>query len=531
LSAGLELKGYAGAQLSLMLYGVIGPYAEINAYLKLEADIADDPWWTLYGGLEVPVGVKIEVLGHSIADYEGPAIGYRLTLAQAQSDNPPNLPFSPYPADGAVVQNLNADLSWSGGDLDGDAVTYDVYFEAGDDTPDVLVSNDQTGIAYDPGTLSPSTHYYWRIVAKDEHGATTAGPVWDYTTATGATCPIALTLQSPQANNLGVTISGTVASACSTITRLNWQWGDGVGNDQWFPASHTYAISGTYRITATAYNNLGQTKVQTTTADVSVPIVSPFVVMDAVYTTDYWDTPKTTFGPGEAIKLALRATNHTSQTIPVTYTWITYDPSGVRVSYLSFDNWTASMPPGEDVWRLTRGITTSASLGTYVYTASVSYASQVSKGSTTFTVQGTPIPPTFTTADAKVYVWTAWEGISGAHTAQWEWYRPDGTLAYSSLYNFTAGGTLLYVWYGRSISTMSDSLGQWSVKIYMDGSYKGTRYFTLVSGAQSYASDQPQPFAPAGGAGGTWPPMQPSVSVPIKAENNVGLLRQPNKPR
>jgi len=431
-------------------------------------------------------------------------------------------------------------------------VTYDIYFEAGDDMPDILVSNDQTGIAYDPGTLLPNTHYYWRIVAKDEHGATTAGPVWNFTTATGATCPIALTLQSPQVNNLAVTVGGTVASACSTITRLNWQWGDGVGNDQWFPAGHTYAISGTYRITATAYNNLGQTKVQTTTADVSVPIVSPFVVMDAVYTTDYWDTPKTTFGPGEAIKLALRATNHTSQTIPVTYTWSTYDPSGVRVPHLSFDNWTASMPPGEDVWRLTRGITTSASLGTYVYTASVSYASQVSKGSTTFTVQGTPIPPTllealtcknvqdgepvdetgtFTTADAKVYVWTAWEGISGAHTARWEWYQPDGTLAYSSLYNFTASDTLYDVWYWRSISTLSYALGRWSVKIYMDGSYKDTRYFTLVSGAQSYASDQPQSITPDSGVGGTWPPMQQPVSVPIKAENNVGLLRQPNKLR
>jgi hypothetical protein len=78
-------------------------------------------------------------------------------------------------------------------------------------------------------------------------------------------CPITLTLQSPQINNLGVTVSGTVTSTCSTITRLNWQWGDGAGDDQWFPASHTYAISDTYRITATAYNDLGNTQVQATT--------------------------------------------------------------------------------------------------------------------------------------------------------------------------------------------------------------------------------------------------------------------------
>lgn len=270
LSAGLDVKGYAGAQLSLLLYGVTGPYAEVNAYLKLEADIAETPWWSLYGGLEMPVGVKIEILSHLIAGYEVTVIDYKLPLAQAQSNSPPNLPANPSPEDKAIVGDLNADLSWSGGDPDGDSVTYDVYFEADDATPDVLVSNDQSGTTYDPGTLASNTHYYWRIVAKDEHGATTAGPVWEFITATGTTCPIDLTLQSPQVSDLSVTISGTVSSSCSAITRLNWRWGDGVSDDQWFPAGHTYAVSGTYPITATAYSDLGNTEVATTVANVGL---------------------------------------------------------------------------------------------------------------------------------------------------------------------------------------------------------------------------------------------------------------------
>jgi formylglycine-generating enzyme required for sulfatase activity len=184
LSAGLDLKGYAGAKLSLLLYGVIGPYAGLEAYLKLEADPLATPWWILYAGLKVPVGVKITVLSHLIAGYEATLIDYKLLLAQAQSNAPPNLPSNPSPENRAIVASLDTDLSWSGGDLDGDAVTYDVYFEAGDRTPDILVSDDQAGTSYDPGTLSPTTHYYWRIVAKDEHGATTAGPVWNFTTAT-----------------------------------------------------------------------------------------------------------------------------------------------------------------------------------------------------------------------------------------------------------------------------------------------------------------------------------------------------------
>ena len=71
-----------------MLYGIAGPYASVQAYLKLEADIFATPWWTLYGGLEVPVGVRVEILSHKVADRELVAIGFRKLLAQATSGPP-----------------------------------------------------------------------------------------------------------------------------------------------------------------------------------------------------------------------------------------------------------------------------------------------------------------------------------------------------------------------------------------------------------------------------------------------------------
>jgi formylglycine-generating enzyme required for sulfatase activity len=106
--------------------------------------------------------------------------GFR--CADSASNHLPDTPSSPWPADDATRRSLDADLSWTGGDRDGDSVTYDVYFEANDTTPDVLVSDDQNGTIYDPGTLGANTHYYWQIIAKDEHWATTDGPVWGFTT-------------------------------------------------------------------------------------------------------------------------------------------------------------------------------------------------------------------------------------------------------------------------------------------------------------------------------------------------------------
>jgi parallel beta-helix repeat protein len=96
-------------------------------------------------------------------------------------NNPPNTPSNPSPANHANGVSINADLSWSGGDPDaGDTVTYDVYFGTSSSPP--LVSNDQLGITYDPGTLAYSTQYYWKIIAMDNHGPSTAGPLWDFTT-------------------------------------------------------------------------------------------------------------------------------------------------------------------------------------------------------------------------------------------------------------------------------------------------------------------------------------------------------------
>jgi hypothetical protein len=95
-------------------------------------------------------------------------------------NNPPNTPNNPDPENGATGISVNTNLSWSGGDPDGDSVTYDVYFGTTSSPPKV-VSN-QTDLLYDPGVLTYYTIYYWRIVAWDSHSASSAGPLWNFRT-------------------------------------------------------------------------------------------------------------------------------------------------------------------------------------------------------------------------------------------------------------------------------------------------------------------------------------------------------------
>lgn len=98
-----------------------------------------------------------------------------------RGNDPPNTPNNPDPDDGETDVSIYKTLRWAGGDPDGDTTYYDVYFEAEDPDP-VLVSEDQTSRTYDPGQLDYETTYYWKIVAEDEFGEITEGPVWSFTT-------------------------------------------------------------------------------------------------------------------------------------------------------------------------------------------------------------------------------------------------------------------------------------------------------------------------------------------------------------
>ena len=106
LSASAGVKAYAGPQLSLMTYGVAGPFAEINGYLELDADAFPD--WVLYGGLEANVGVESEIFSQLVAGYRATIIDYKKELVKLAKAETRPTPGTPTPAPSTPTLNPTA---------------------------------------------------------------------------------------------------------------------------------------------------------------------------------------------------------------------------------------------------------------------------------------------------------------------------------------------------------------------------------------------------------------------------------------
>ena len=190
-------------------------------------------------------------------------------------NNPPNTPSNEEPEDGKTGVNIYTELSWDGGDPDGDTVYYDVYFEKNDNTPDELISEDQTDTTCNPGSLSYSTDYYWQIIAEDEDGFETEGPVWHFTTKDDPEKPPVISdiktfyADGSSASDgegliLGsMNLTNTYTAVVSDANSVKFDFGlqshtDNDGSDGWTAIFNSkYILSPDEKLTVTAFNSVG----------------------------------------------------------------------------------------------------------------------------------------------------------------------------------------------------------------------------------------------------------------------------------
>jgi len=189
-----------------------------------DGDLVVDEWTDWYSSGETcttshswenPGTYNVSVKAKDIYDDES---NWSNPLSVTMQNHPPNTPSNPDPEDDETDVDINADLSWTGGDPDScDTVTYDIYF--GTTSPPPKVVSNQSGITYDPpGTMNYSTTYYWQIVAWDNHGASTAGPIWSFTT-------------EPEESTIEVDIDLCVGWNLITIPIQNNWWASDLANN------------------------------------------------------------------------------------------------------------------------------------------------------------------------------------------------------------------------------------------------------------------------------------------------------------
>ena len=103
-------------------------------------------------------------------------------ICEYELNSAPDTPSAPHPQnDERDVWYDSVILSWAGGDQDiSDNVYYDVYFGSSISPPKIQT---QTTNEYNPGLLEPNSSYFWKIVARDQHGNETKGDLWFFTTS------------------------------------------------------------------------------------------------------------------------------------------------------------------------------------------------------------------------------------------------------------------------------------------------------------------------------------------------------------
>jgi len=177
-------------------------------------------------------------------------------------NHPPNIPSNPSPADDASNVNIDVTLSWSCSDLDGDPLTYDIYFGTSSNPP--RVKSNYTSTTYNPGTLDYNTDYYWKIVAKDGK-TSTEGPVWHFKTMQyinhKPNTPGKPSGPSSGYTNTSYSFSTSATDPDNDNIKYQFDWGDGTITDTIYytsgataSMSHSWSKPGTYNIRVRAYD-------------------------------------------------------------------------------------------------------------------------------------------------------------------------------------------------------------------------------------------------------------------------------------
>jgi hypothetical protein len=101
-----------------------------------------------------------------------------ISISGISNNLAPYTPSNPNPSDQAGSVDLDPTLHWSGGDPNGDGLTYKIYLGTSETPPLIASVFDNK---YKNNALNHTTTYFWKIIS-DDGILTTEGPTWSFTT-------------------------------------------------------------------------------------------------------------------------------------------------------------------------------------------------------------------------------------------------------------------------------------------------------------------------------------------------------------
>lgn len=134
------------------------------------------------------------------------------------TNHAPNEPSDPYPSNNMNnVDDSSVTFSWTGGDIDGDPVSYIISlasFEEGINALKQIGTSQTTEYKYTG--LAKGTSYFWRVKAVDSSGKSKEGPIWQFSTiGSGNRMPSAATPREPSDKATMVALSQTLQWSAS----------------------------------------------------------------------------------------------------------------------------------------------------------------------------------------------------------------------------------------------------------------------------------------------------------------------------
>ncbi len=81
-SVGGTVKAFVGLRFGLYLYGLAGPYLEVDKGVQIEVDFFADPWLLLYRIIEAKVGIRDTIPLVTLVDYEAIVLSIKELLLQ-----------------------------------------------------------------------------------------------------------------------------------------------------------------------------------------------------------------------------------------------------------------------------------------------------------------------------------------------------------------------------------------------------------------------------------------------------------------